>query len=191
MTAGVDPLEALLAALAAGGPIPFEWVVAHARDGTIQAAWDACQDATRLLRVYAHAKDREGLVRAACACARTALCVPRVGGLALLAIEAAEAWARGEATVEQVRRAAQEADDDVHATTTAAEMAATAAIAAALTAVVSGSVSTSNKAADAVYYSVDSYSTAFGGVKAARLRELAKIVRATIPCPALDQLTAR
>jgi hypothetical protein len=51
--------------------------------------------------------DRKRLVQAACACARQALqYIPAGEERPRLAIETAEAWARGEATIEELRKAA-------------------------------------------------------------------------------------
>ena len=93
-----------------------------------QKAWDECPRGDWLLW-YAALKgvDRKVLVLAACACARTALVHVPVGkDRPLRAIETAEAWARGEATIDQVRKAYAAAAD-------AAAYAAYAAAAAART----------------------------------------------------------
>jgi hypothetical protein len=73
--------------------------------------WESCERADWLLWVAARANiDRNALVLAACACARTALKhVPKGEQRPLRAIETAEAWTRGEATIEQVRAARDEA----------------------------------------------------------------------------------
>ena len=88
-------------------------------------AWDECRRGDWLLWWAVRRKvDRKLLVAAACGCARLAL--PYVKGgewRPLRAIEAAEAWYRGEATLEQVRAAA----DDAY---TAASYAAASAYAA-------------------------------------------------------------
>lgn len=79
--------------------------------GSPQSLWDACERADWLLWLAARVgADRKLVVLAACACARTALPHVRAGELRpLRAIETAEAWARGEATIKQVRAAASAA----------------------------------------------------------------------------------
>ena len=74
-------------------------------------AWAACERGDWLLWLAARVNlDRKLLVQAACACARQALQYIRPGeDRPRLAIEAAEAWARGEATIEELRKAADAA----------------------------------------------------------------------------------
>lgn len=89
---------------------PFDWVVEHAADGVPQAAWDAGRDASAMLQVYARTGDIRGLTKASCACARKALrFIPRGDLRPLRAIQTAEAWARGEATLEALGVAQREA----------------------------------------------------------------------------------
>ena len=106
---------------------------------TLSAAWEVCPRGDWLLW-YAgkmsgppESEGRKKLVLAACECARLAL--PHAKSPAALAcIEAAEKWARGEATIEQVqaaRRAVSYAD--AAAAAAAADAAAAAAAAAAPT----------------------------------------------------------
>jgi hypothetical protein len=90
------------------------------RDACIWAAgravaedsWLACERGDWLLWIAARlGVDRRLVVLAACDCARLAL--PRIPDgehRPRLAIEAAERWARGEATIEEVRAAASAAD---------------------------------------------------------------------------------
>jgi len=72
-----------------------------------QERWDACQRGDWMLWLAAKANvDRKRVVMAACACARLALVhVPAGEMRPLAAIETAEAWCRGEATIEQVKAA--------------------------------------------------------------------------------------
>ena len=76
-----------------------------------ETAWRQCPRGDWLLWIAARLDiDRKLLTRAACACARTALPhVPAGEERPRLAIEMAEAWSRGEATVDDVHRAARDA----------------------------------------------------------------------------------
>ena len=69
-----------------------------------QERWDACERADWLLWLAAKANvDRKALVMASCACARLALkYVPAWESRPLAAIEMAERWCRGEATLAEV-----------------------------------------------------------------------------------------
>ena len=69
-------------------------------------AWERCDRGDWLLWISAKlGVDRRTIVLSACACARTALqYVPPGEDRPRLAIERAEAWCRGEATIEDVRR---------------------------------------------------------------------------------------
>ena len=85
-----------------------EWAAGYS---TLAEAWTACERADWLLW-YAGKRgvDRKILVRAACACARTALPhVPPGEDRPRLAIELAEAWCNGRATIVEVRTAANAA----------------------------------------------------------------------------------
>ena len=85
----------------------MEWV----GDRTLAQAWAECPRGDWLLWYAARTKcDRKKILLAACACARTAL--PYASGPeALAAIEAAEAWCRGETTLKDVREAGKAARD--------------------------------------------------------------------------------
>ncbi len=96
------------------------WVNSLPPETTPEAAWVACARGDWLLWVAARiGVDRKLLVLAACACARTALPFweqrypedrrPHE------AIEAAEAWARGEAPLERVRETRAYADAAAYA----------------------------------------------------------------------------
>lgn len=89
-----------------GEPLPLAWVVANG--DAFLLAWASSANPELMLRIAGRVVSRPQLVTAACAVARTALPFVTQGDLRpLRAIEAAEAWARGEATVEDVRRAAE------------------------------------------------------------------------------------
>lgn len=80
-----------------------EWSAAH----DLATAWRDCRDARWMLNAVADVVPRQSLVLAACACARTVLhLVPAGETRPLRAIEVAEAWCRGEATLDEVRAAA-------------------------------------------------------------------------------------
>jgi len=187
-----DPLDTLAQALLRDEAVPFEWVIAHVRGKKIRAPWIACQDARTLLQVYAYTGDRPGLVRAACACARDALKYALPGDeRARRTIETAESWARGTASLAQV--------EQVIATGRAPGSVNNAAIAAihVITAVgvpLAGSAAlAASFAADAAVRDIGIPRTLDDATEERRpeLARLARIVRATIPCPTLDQLTAR
>src|SRR5690606_8268922 len=75
------------------------------------AAWRACEDGSWLLWIAARlGVDRRLVVTATCQCARLALPhVPEGEDRPLKAIEAAERWVDGLATIEEVRQAADDA----------------------------------------------------------------------------------
>ena len=96
---------------------------------TLEQAWAECPRGDWMLWLAGRMDiDRKVLVHATCACARLALPHVLAGELRpLKSIEAAEAWTRGEATIEDVRAAAEAA----RAARAAAAAAACAAEAAA------------------------------------------------------------
>jgi hypothetical protein len=109
----------------------IEWAEPYT---TLAEAWEACQRGDWMLWLAAKAKlcTRQQLVLAACECARLALRhVPAGEGRPLAAIETAEAWARGEAKLEQVRSAAAAAAYAAYAAYAAAAADAADAAAAA------------------------------------------------------------
>ena len=80
-----------------------EWVGGR----NITAAWAECERADWMLWLAGRVVAREPVVLAACACARTALRYVLAGeDRPRVAIEMAERWARGEATIAEVRSAA-------------------------------------------------------------------------------------
>jgi len=132
---------------------------------THKKAWGTCQRGDWLLWIAGKLNvDRKKLVLAACACARTALkYIPAGEDRPRIAIETAEAWTRGEATIDQVRTAAYAAY--AYAAEGAAAYAAYAATAYA------AYVYAAEGAADAAAYAAES---------AAR-KDIADIVRKIIP----------
>jgi len=88
---------------------------------TPKKAWETCKQSDWLLWIAGKLNiDRKKLVLAACACARTALkYIPAGEDRPRIAIETAEAWTRGEATIEQVRTATHAAHAAAHAAYTA------------------------------------------------------------------------
>jgi hypothetical protein len=138
-------------------------------------SWLACERGDWLIWIAARlGVDRRLVVLAACDCARLAL--PRIPvdeARPRLAIETAERWARGEATIEEVRAAASAAD----AYATYATYAACAAYAASAASAVASAAS----AADAyATYAAHAASAASYAAYAA-LRTCADLVRARIP----------
>ncbi len=93
-------------------------------------AWETCPDARWMLHAAASVGvDRRLVVRAACACARTALDrIPTWEERPRRAIETAEAWTRGEATLDAVQQAAVASYGSYTAAATAASDAAYAAV---------------------------------------------------------------
>jgi hypothetical protein len=89
------------------------WLEALAEGTTPQQAWDVCERGDWLLwLLHVRNVDRRALVLCACEIARQALNHVLVGEVRpLRAIEMAEAWARGEATIQNVRAAAAAAAD--------------------------------------------------------------------------------
>lgn len=159
--------------------------------------WDTSQDAWELLLAAAPRISRQALVRLAAACARTALrYVPKGEERPRIALETAEAWTRGEATLLQVQDA-YTASSDAAASATATDDAAfvaasdAAAYAAASDAAAYAALSVAS-ASDATGYAASSayaaahaaaYANAPDGTpqweraRQTALRELADLVR--------------
>ena len=99
----VDRLRALGACLEA-----IKWA---STQPDAKAAWNACEKPYWLLWLAPRiGATHQQIVLAACACARTELkYIPEEEERPLMAIEAAEAWARGEVSIEEVRIAARAA----------------------------------------------------------------------------------
>ena len=83
-------------------------------DRTLAQAWDDCERGDWLLWLCAKAGvDKKKIVLAACGCARLVLhLVAEDEPRPRLAIETAEAWCRGEATIHDVKAAYADADAD-------------------------------------------------------------------------------
>jgi hypothetical protein len=107
-------------------------------NGTKQEAWAACKRGDWMLWLCGKlagppgSEKREDLVLAACACARLSLRFVSKGEGPRIAIEVAEKWAQGRATIEEVRGAVKNAfaSADAAAAAAAADAAAYAAYAA-------------------------------------------------------------
>jgi len=48
-----SPLRVLIDALDEGLDPPFEWIIAHAKDGTIRAVWNAAEEPAEIFYLYA------------------------------------------------------------------------------------------------------------------------------------------
>ena len=191
-------------------PEAREWAAGYS---TLAEAWTACERADWLLW-YAGKRgvDRKILVRAACACARTVLPYVPVGeDRPHRAIEMAERWCNGRATIVEVRAAANaaaaanadaaNANADAANAASAANAAAYAAYAAYAAAAAANAASAANAAANAANaanaayaayaaYAADaSYAAAayaayasYAAWSKAHLK-MCVLVRALIPCP--------
>jgi len=169
---------------------------------TPEKAWKKCGHGDWLLWIVGRlGVDRKTIVLAACACARTALkYVPAGEDRPRIAIETAEAWTRGEATMGQVRKAAHAATSAAYyAATDAAADAAYVATPAAYYAAADAAAhaayyAAADAAADAAYvatsaasavnaaYAADCYATAH--------KQMADIVRKIIPFSVIKQAIA-
>ena len=151
---------------------------ARATPGEPEALWTACPRGDWLLWLAGTAGvDRRAVVNAACACAREALVhVPDGEDRPRLAIEAAEAWTRGGATLKAVRRAVRAAGTaPAYAAAVAAAAAyADDAAAVAAAAVLTVAVTAAAAAAAAAAYA-DAY--AYDATRAASLARSAELVR--------------
>ncbi len=140
---------------------------------TLEQAWAECPRGDWMLWLAGMLDvDRKVLVRAACACARLALPHVPAGELRpLKSIEAAEAWTRGEATIEDVRAAA----DAAWAAAWAASAAAGAASAAA-----NAARAAEEEAWAAACAAAWTAAGAWGAALASKFAECAEIVRETV-----------
>ena len=157
--------------------------VAWVGEREMKRAWAECQRGDWMLWICAKIGiDRKVVVLAACACARTALKHVEAGETRpLKAIETAEAWCRGEATIEEVRDAAAfAANAAAFAANAAAYAAAYAAYAAA-----DAAYAAADAAAYAAAYAADAAAdAAYAAAYAARKKSWSKsaeIVRKMIP----------
>lgn len=140
----------------------LEWVGRR----SLQTAWRLCERGDWMLWLAAHVGvDRRLLVRAACDCARLALVhVPAGEDRPRLAIEAAERWCDGLATIEDVRASAS---------------AAYAAAAYAYSAYAYSAYAAAESAASAAAAAYAAY--AADNARTATHRQCAGLVRARIP----------
>lgn len=159
------------------------------RQPTATAAWAACERADWMLWLAAKLSSTEArrreIVRAACACARTALVhVPEGELRPLRCIETAEAWCRGEASIEAVRTAvdgavnAAYAVDDAAYAVDAAVNAAYAAYAGTAANIGDAAANIGDAVAAAAAYAVDA-----AVARPAALRNMAVLVREMLTMP--------
>jgi hypothetical protein len=152
-----------------------------------EQAWDACERADWLLWLASWLCDRKLVVLAACGCARTALkYVPEGEVRPRVAIETAEAWCRGEATIEQVRIAADAAAAADAASAAYADAAASAASTAAYAAYVAYVAYVAYAAANAANAAnAAANAAAYADARSKALLDMATLVRSMIPRPEL------
>jgi len=151
---------------------------------TPKKAWETCKQSDWLLWIAGKLDvDRKLLVLAACACVRRALkYIPAGEDRPRIAIETAEAWTRGEATIEQVRTAAYAAD--------AACAAADAAYAAAAHAAYTAAYAAAHAAYTAAYAAAHAAYTAAACAAYAAQKQMADIVRKIIPLSVIKEAIA-
>jgi hypothetical protein len=140
-------------------------------------------------RLVKNDEDRKPIVLAACACARLALqYVPKGELRPLHAIETAEAWCRGEATIEEVR-AARAAAYAAYAADAAYAAAADAADAYAAAAAAAYAAAAAAAAAAYAAYAADA--AAYAAARTKVLAECADIVRKMLPLPKLPRVVRK
>ena len=165
---------------------------AWAKGKSLSEAWATCERGDWMLWLAGRMAGKDGwptrqqVVLAACACARTALdFVPKGELRPLRAIETAERWARGEASLQEVRADADAAYayayayDAAYAAAYAAYAAAYATAAAAADAAYAAHAAASH-AADAAY-------DAAYAARSKTLAECADIVRRELKFAALEE----
>ena len=132
----------------------IDW--ASTQKGSFQKSWDKCPRGDWLLWLLVRSKsDNKKIVLASCKIARTVLkYIPTVEKRPLVAIQTAEAWVRGEATLEEVREASSSsASSAVYAAqANAAYYAAYASAAASADAAYYAAYASAAASADAAYY---------------------------------------
>jgi hypothetical protein len=152
-------------------------------------SWLACDRGDWLIWIAARlGVDRRLVVLAACDCARLAL--PRIPDgehRPRLAIEAAERWARGEATIEEVRAAASAADAYATYATYAACATYAASAASAVAYAASAADAYATYAASATSYAAYA---AYAAARTATLRTCADLVRTRIPWAVVEERIA-
>ena len=134
---------------------------------------------------------REVIVLRACACARTALrYVPAGEERPLHAIETVERWARGEATLDEVRAARRAAYDAAYAAAASADADAAAASAAAAYAAAAASADADAAAASAAAAYAAAYAAARRAARERMEADLLAITRRELGAALLDGLAA-
>ena len=186
----------LIALHACSGPDSAMAWIGHK---SLRCAYRTCQRGDWMLWLAGKsAIDRKMLVRAACDCARLAWELQDTAGHA--AIETAEAWCHGEATIEQVRAAAYaaysaySADADAAAYYSAAAAYAAAAYSAADAAAAAAgyaAYAAAGYAASAAGYAAYSDAASAHRVTSRTLEKCADLVRARIPLSALEEAIRR
>ena len=164
--------------------------IGWAHGKTLHVVWETCDRGDWLLWLAGKMADKKGwptrkqVVLAACACAETALkYVPKGEDRPKKAIQTARAWARGKATLEEVRAAAYAAAYAAAAYAAAAYAAAYAADAAAAAyAAYAYADAAASAAAEAAYAAADAAYAAHAAAYAAAayadaLADCAKLVR--------------
>jgi hypothetical protein len=153
------------------------WIKSN-KHASLESAWLACGRGDWMLWFAAkRGVDRKKLVLIACECARLALPYAK-SPMVLRCIETAEAWTRGEATIEQVREARRAAAAAAAAAADAAAAAADAAADAAAAAADAAAYAADAAAADAAAYAA-AYAAAAARKKV--LKQCAEIVRKHLP----------
>ena len=157
---------------------PCNEAVAWIGKRTPKQAWEQCPRGDWLLWIAARVGvDRKLIVRAACDCARTALkYVPRGEDRPRIAIETAERWCDGTATIGEVRAAA----DAAYAAHAAHPDAAYAAAYATYAAYVADAAYAAAYATYAAYV-VDAAYAAADAARSRALKRCAALVRKRIP----------
>lgn len=149
---------------------------------SLRKCWQVADRADWMLWLAANVEvDRKALVMAACDCAEMALnYVPKGEGRPRIAIETARAWCGGDATIEQVRKAAFAARAAAFAAYAAAD-AARAVAAAAFAAHAVAFAAYAAHAADAAAYAAD----AVAGK--ATHKKLCRLIRKRIPVELIEE----
>ena len=165
-----------------------EWVGCR----TLAEAWAGCRRADWMLWLASRMMDWKLVVRAACAAVRPALKYVTEGeDRPLKAIETAEAWVRGEATIDDVKASTGSARSAAEAAWSAAwsadaAWAAEAAAYAARAAAEAAGAAEAAASADSAAWSAEAADAARAAADAARAtthREMCDIVRSIIPDP--------
>ncbi len=186
----MTPLQQLGEALRKKVTPPFEWVIEHAPDGSIQRLWNASTDGKELFNVAGYAEYRPRVALAACACIRTVL-RDETTGHARAAVETVERWARGEATVAEANES--RASLPSHLAFNRASVAAGYAAEFILSFVRYGGIFVSNAVESAAASEAHRRDTSQGfqwhDVKRAQLKRFARMLRERIPvAPTLAEL---